>query len=450
MSNMENNLQPPQKGERPKAEWGRAVVDSINASRISGGRGVLVSQDQTGTVVQLKRTWPQVRDEEPPPDLFQVRVVPDGEDTVAVSVWLPKQIGGVVRRNGWPVSPQYAPVADEGEWYTIAAEHAVSATEEHVVVRIKYSGPMFAKPTGWEGDLYWELSFEAASTQTVAEIRDKHETPVVLATIKNGALLQQLHVGTIETWYAMPDSEVTIVMPESEVAMPFEYMSFGWRDTLASGSDGHFYELYRFCQLEQIDDLDLSAFYSGSANKDRTLSLVIRTCDDHYNVARIDYAGLDQLFDEYAKDPPSGGEFLNWLGEIIRQGGLDGDCAYANSTLHTCPFVDIVNADPPLSGPLVLTRDPDNGHLEFGAEPGDRWWKQGGGAATCYGSDIADSAKTLAINLDARALVGDWEVGGHPGSFSIYQGTPFFFEGWTVRPADVNINGVTYKLMTLT
>lgn len=438
MSNMEHNLQPPQKGDRPRAEWGRAVVDSINAGRISGGRGVLVSQDQTGTVVQLKRQWPQVRDEEPPPDLFQVRVVPVPDSpNVAVSVWLPRQIGGVVRRNGWPVRPLYAPVDEEGEWHTMAVT-TYSATEEHVVVRVKHDSPMRSKPTGWEGELYWALSIEAASTLSFGEIRDKHETPVILATIKYGALLQQLHIGTIETWYAMPDSEVDD---------PFDYMSVGWRDSMPSGSDGHYYELYRFCQLEQIGDIKLSEFYSGSENRDRTLSLVIRTADDTRNVARIDYAGLDQLFDEYSKAP--GAEFVNWLEEQILKYG-DGDCHYANTTTYECPFIAAFYADPPLSGPLVLTRDPDNGKLEFGAEPAARWWEQGGGAATCYGSDIADSARTLAINLDARALVGDWEVDAATGSFSIYQGTPFFFEGWTVRPADVNIAGVTYKLMTLT
>lgn len=369
------------------------------------------------------------------PALFQVRVVPDGEDTVAVSVWLPKQLGGVVRRNGWPVSPQYAPVDDEGEWYTIAST-TYSATEEQVVVRIKYDTPMLSKPTGWEGDLYWTLSIEAASTLSVAEISDRHETPVVLATIKNGALLQQLHTGTIETWYAMPDSEVPT---------PFDYMSVGWRDTMPSGSDGHYYELYRFCRLEQIDDLDLSAFYSGSADKDRSLSLVIRTCaDEPDNVARIDYAGLDQLFDEYAKDP--GGEFVEWLGDIINENG-DGDCAYKNSTGHSCPFVDI-DTDPPLSGPLALVWDNDAEKWKF-EETDENWWEQGGAETTCYGSAIGDSTCSKAIDLDARALVGDWEVDAATGSFTIHQGVPFVFDGHPVRPADVNINGVTYKLMTL-
>ncbi len=372
------------------------------------------------------------------PSLFQVRVVPDGEDTVAVSVWLPKEIGGVVRRNGWPVSPQYAPVDEEGEWYTIAST-TYSATEKQVVVRVKYDSPKRAKPTGWEGDLYWVLSLEAASTLSGLEIRDKHETPVVLATIKNGALLQQLHVGTIETWYAMPDSEVDD---------PFDYQSLGWRDTMPSGSDAHYYELYRFCQLEQIDDLDLSSFYSQSEDKDRTLSLVIRTCEDEPgNVARIDYAGLDQLFDEYAKDP--GGEFVEWLGDIISEHG-DGDCAYNNSTGHTCPFVDI-DTDPPLSGPLALVWDGDAEKWKF-EETTENWWEQGGDETTCYGDAIGDSTKDKVIDLDERALVADWEVGSFTirvGPFTIPQGVPFVFEGQSVRPANVNINGVSYTLMTL-
>ncbi len=138
------------------------------------------------------------------PALFQVRVTPDGQGTVSIDVWLPKQIGGVVRRNGWPVRPQYAPVAEEGEWYNIASAHEVSATEKQVVVRVMYDEPMLAKPTGWEGDLYWKLSIEAAAALDIAEIRDKHETPVVLATIKDGVLLQQLHTGVISTAYQPP------------------------------------------------------------------------------------------------------------------------------------------------------------------------------------------------------------------------------------------------------
>lgn len=371
------------------------------------------------------------------PALFQVRVVPDGEDTVDVSVWLPKQIGGVVRRNGWPVSPQYAVEDDEGEWYTIAST-TYSATEEQVVVRVKYDTPMRSKPTGWEGDLYWTLSLEAASTLSVAAIRDKHETPVVLATIKDGMVLHQLHIGTIETWYAMPDSEVDD---------SFDYMSFGWRDTMPSGSDGHYYELYRFCQLEQIDDLDLSAFYSGSADKDRSLSLVVRTCADAPdNVARIDYAGLDQLFDEYAKDPPTAGEFLEWLEEIIVEKS-DGDCAYANSTTHTCPFLDIFYADPPLSGPLTLVWDGDPEKLKFEETTGN-WWEQDGDETTCYGTAIGDGNKAKVIDLDAKELTGDWAISAD-GSLTIPSSAGFSVDGKTVTATNITINGSTYELLEL-
>lgn len=370
------------------------------------------------------------------PALFQVRVVPDGEDTVAVSVWLPKQLGGVVRRNGWPVSPQYAPVDEEGEWYTIAST-TYSATEEQVVVRLKYDSPMRSKPTGWEGDLYWVLSFEAASSLSVAEISDRHETPVVLATIKNGALLQQLHIGTIETWYAMPDSEVDD---------PFDYLSLGWRDTMPSGSDAHYYELYRFCQLEQIDDLDLTAFYSGSANKDRSLSLVIRTCEDAPgNVARIDYAGLDQLMDEYAKDP--GGEFVDWLVTLIDEYDDNDTCEYKLETGNHCPFTAVAGAVPQPAGPLALVWDAADEKWKF-EETAGNWWEQGGGAAMCYGTAIGDGNKAKVIDLAAKELVGAWAISAG-GSLTIPSSAGFSLDGRTVSSTIISINGSSYELLEL-
>ena len=92
-------------------------------------------------------------------------------------------------------------------------------------------------------------------------------------------------------------------------------------------------------------------------------------------------------------------------------------------------------------GPLALTWDAEDETWKFDETAG-RWWEQGGAETTCYGTAIGDSTGSRAIDLDARALVGDWEVDAATGSFTLHQGVPFVFEGQVVRPANVNINGV--------
>ena len=115
-----------------------------------------------------------------PPALFQVRVYPDGEGTVAVDVWLVPDIAEAVRRNGWPVEPQGAYVVAEPRWLSIASGIAVSDTPKYVVLRCKWDSPTWSKPSGWTGDLYWTIGIE---TSTAAAAIDRFETPVVLGVI---------------------------------------------------------------------------------------------------------------------------------------------------------------------------------------------------------------------------------------------------------------------------
>lgn len=57
-----DNLQPPIKGERPRVEWGAAVVNSIKLGRIGGGGGgIVISEDTAGTAIRTKKKWPTVR-----------------------------------------------------------------------------------------------------------------------------------------------------------------------------------------------------------------------------------------------------------------------------------------------------------------------------------------------------------------------------------------------------
>lgn len=364
------------------------------------------------------------------PALFQVRVTPDGQDTVSVDVWLVPDIAEAVRRNGWPVAPQGAYVVTEPGWVSVASGIAVSDTPKFVVLRCKWDYSTLSKPSGWTGDLYWTIGIETLTGPRNAWY-DRLETPVVLGVIVGG-VAHQLHVGAAETWCTLVDSEVDL---------PSYYKSLGWRGDLPSDTAGHFQELWQFCQMDHIAAIDLSAVYSGSADSDHDLNILIRTWDTLTNTARLDYSTLDGLLDEYAKDEPTTGEFVEWLESIIHDHPGVG-CAYKNSTGHDCPFLGI----PPFSGPLALVWDSDTETWTFDETSG-KWWEQGGGAATCYGSAIGDSNKTKVLDLDAKELVGAWAVNA-AGSLTIPAGG-LTFEGRTVVARQVETFSGNVEILEL-
>ena len=84
-------LQQPIKGERPKAAWGAAVVDAINSRRLTGGGGVLVSEDVNGSTISRKKPWPQVRKLAPFPNgdrwAFGIDVGTDADEDLAATIY---------------------------------------------------------------------------------------------------------------------------------------------------------------------------------------------------------------------------------------------------------------------------------------------------------------------------------------------------------------------------
>jgi len=56
-----DTLKAPVKGERPSASWGGAVVEGLKVNTPTGGRGMVVSQDPSGTAISANRPWPEVR-----------------------------------------------------------------------------------------------------------------------------------------------------------------------------------------------------------------------------------------------------------------------------------------------------------------------------------------------------------------------------------------------------
>ena len=206
---MEHNLQPPQKGERPRAEWGRAVVDSINAGRVTGGRGVLVSQDPTGTVLKFRRPWPAVR-EEARPMPFDVRV-DFYEDAWLLQAWLPAEQTMLVSRTGTTaVNDAYAEMVDDG-WVTL--QSSASAPTGITLVSVEIG----AAPTDGSVEYSWSFVIGAPEETGIdwldhpdksrmVEVLDRRsETPTLVAVVV-GTAVTQYHRGAIDTFAMTVDS----------------------------------------------------------------------------------------------------------------------------------------------------------------------------------------------------------------------------------------------------
>lgn len=380
MSNMEHNLQPPQKGERPRAEWGRAVVDSINAGRVSGGRGVLVSQDPTGTVFKLKRTWPQVRDEEPPMP-FDV-LVEAVADVPTAHVWIPLDRTMLVSRNGLPAAfaPSGAlaalPVADG--WAELS-HGDVTAGTWIVWIRIYDDAGDYSYDiniTAADGSGIDDLPAMAAGVESETLAR-RNATPVVLAVIEGGNV-QQRRRGHVQTYYAHPDIE-----GDGGVA------SLDWR------------EASQRMEIRNFSDMtDVLGGPPSMSDGDYPNFQVV--CRQHFANAstRVEYIAMGDLAEalvntltEVYEDPsPWQDAWDDYIGDRIQNiyGGGDADTiTYIYNIL-------------------------DN-----------RYWLKGGTAADCYGDEIGNGvAEGAIIDLANLWLVKtngtaslNWE------SMEIYDGT---------------------------
>lgn len=201
-----DKLQPPIKGDRPKADWGRAVVDAINNGRVTGGGGVVVSEDTTGTVIHAKKRWPAVRNEtEPMP--FDVDVDVDvATSLMSVSIYIPHENDDLVRRNGHAVGvPSVYGAMTEPAWIALDVDIDSAATRYVWLTVDKASGGDDAWYAGEEG-AEWSLH-TGATMPSLSDKATRQQTPVLLAVVVAGVVMQ-VHRGEVETFYDSPDSEL--------------------------------------------------------------------------------------------------------------------------------------------------------------------------------------------------------------------------------------------------
>lgn len=155
-------------------------------------------------------------------------------------------------------------------------------------------------------------------------------------------------------------------------------------DTAGPGAAGG------FCSVEQSGQqhLQLYDFRTGSrpdpVNGTANFDLVLRECDGHGagqspSRAVLRYMVLDRLID-YLRTQ-IGADFAAWL------------AAHAADVLNILAAQDLADGGP--------------------------FWLSGGDSTTCYGSDVANMARTVVLDLDNLELRGAWKAA--PGAGNVFQ-----------------------------
>lgn len=342
---MGDNLQIPVKGERPKVEWARAVVEAIVAGRTSGSGDVQAAKDPTGCTISRKSKWPTPA-EHPEPMPFDVAEFYDSsEDKLKLHVYLPDWPASyeIVTRNGRSVSP-VIPIDFEG-WTPLAA-FGIADLPIYLVIDEPRDLPGTTWPAGV--DAVWSLS-------SAPPYADPRRTSLLIAREGPDGQIVQYRRGVIDTYYTMPDSEYT---PDAFDCLSLDY-TVG-RSLL---------QLYHFDRGQRLGAVDLSSTHSEGKNPDKCLNFVVRYTDDPDDGYRVDYVTLEQIFDEYAaRQDESADDFLDWLENWFLE---------------------------------VWSEWPD----KIYEETDRRYWKLGGDNGNCYGNSIGDANQRRVIDLNYGVLI---------------------------------------------